>query len=194
LLALIAPHPAFPSVTEEWRLVGRTLEVKYTFTNQSDSVQAFAFGCHPYLTLGTMVDTWTVQTNMSHYHPLTEELLPGDVPPQPLSQVFSQTQPLGATSLDHTLTDPVDGPPTLSISDASQGVRLTLTCTSADSAKAVPMRFMQVYTPPTRRSLAVEPMSAIGNVFVKFPHLLTRISPGESKTGGFSLALEDLSL
>mmetsp|Transcript_23801 Transcript_23801/g.42102 ORF Transcript_23801/g.42102 Transcript_23801/m.42102 type:complete len:303 (-) Transcript_23801:17-925(-) len=190
----LAESPAdFPSVSELWRLEERALVVKYTFTNESAVTQKFAFGLHPYFSLGTKVDTWIIQTNMTHFHPLTHELLPGDEPPQPISQVFSQTEPLGATSLDHTLTDPVDGPPTLSIIDAAQQVKLTVTGLPPISPDSIPLRFLQVYTPPHRQSIAVEPMSAIGNVFVKFPHLLTTLLPGESKWGGFSVALEDLS-
>lgn len=194
VLKLVEPLEDFPEVTEEWRLEDRQFHVRYVFNNVSEFTQQFAFGCHPYFALGTPVDSWIIETNMSHYHPLTSELLPGDEPPKPIQLILDQTRPLGATSLDNTLTNPIGGPPTFSIADPTQHVRLTLACTPATGASSIAMQFLQVYTPPTRRSLAVEPMSAIGNVFVKFPHLLTTLQPGETKEGGFSLALDDYNI
>ena len=179
--------PQFPFIEECFILRRNSLSITVLFSNRSHHTQFFSFGYHPYINLGTRVDSLLLNSNLNDLIPLNERLLPKPyVIPGGRKYIFQNGESIGNGELDHCITGtPVSGNPEVVLSRIDTGESV---CISTDSdRKMFPLRYFQLYIPPDRNSIAIEPMSSAGDVFhspVSGPQILF---PGESRSGRFTI-------
>lgn len=152
---------------------GSLLEVETTVTNQGAGDCPIADGWHPYFLLGGKVDEWHLQFHAAAIVEFNEQLIPtGQVLPY---NTFDNPRPIGDTFLDNCfvlktgalhpaceLVNPVSGLSVAFYPDASYP-------------------YLQIYTPPSRQSIAIENLSGAPDCFNNKMGLLI-LSPGHSQT------------
>lgn len=165
-------QPGYPwtldlEVTHEVSETG--LAVRVSATNRSDRPAPYAFGAHPYLTVGNEgVDDWQLTVPAATRLVSDDRKIPTSTVPVADSDFdFRTPRRLGALALDDAFTDLARD------EDGCTTVRLTASTT----ARVVELwmdgshRWIQVYTGDdlapdrARRSIAVEPMTAPANAF-----------------------------
>lgn len=148
------------------------LEVTTTVTNTGDSVIPIADGWHPYWRLGGKADDWQVQFHSEAIVDFDERLVPtGGL--TGYSQ-FSTARPLGDTFLDNCFVlKPELVSAACELYNPATGLRVGF---FPDASYP----YLQIYTPPTRGSIAVENLSGAPNCFNNKMGLL-RLQPGHSQ-------------
>lgn len=176
----------FPHFTESFVLDNSSLTIRTEFYNPTDHIQEFAYGYHPYLKLKTNLEECNIRTNLTHYIPLTEELLPNkNLVKSEISYLFSNNSPIGQMKLDHLFTgSPKE--PYFGIADEKEKLILQVRVTHNSQ---IPLPYFQVYTPEDRKSIAIEPMSSTGNAFFTPNSGLCRLHAGERLFGEFVIEL-----
>lgn len=149
------PFPYSLQVTYELS-ADATLTIRTTATNTGSEVIPMSDGWHPYFTLGNSINDLWLQIKASNMLEFDEDLLPtGNVVP---ATQFAELQPIGDTTLDNSFTaDFAQSQPMVVLEQ--KGV-LTLEIYPAES-----YRFIQVYTPGHRKSIAIENLSSAPNAF-----------------------------
>src|SRR5215469_16198492 len=181
-------YPFCLEIDAEYRLDPEAgLHVAITARNRGSHAAPYGTGSHPYLTAGTpLVDDCELTLHAASWLPTDDRGIPSG-PPAAVDGTpydFRKPRPIGATRLDHALTDlDRDGDGRawayLTASDGS-GTRVGLW---ADQG----YRWLQVFTgdplrPDRRRkALAIEPMTCPPNAFVTADDLLV-LEPGQAVT------------
>ncbi len=158
----------------EYRLLpDNQLAVTTTLENHSHVAIPIMDGWHPYFTTGSSIDALELQFAATHLVEFNEKLLPtGQLLPY---DIFRERRTLTGVELDNSfLRD-------LSKSASAAGLY--------DPEKRLAIEFypdagypvLQVYTPPHRRSIAVENLSGAPDAFNNKIGLV-QLAPGESKT------------
>ena len=156
--------------------------VDYVVENRGRAAAPFALGWHPYFSLGGLADTWRLRAESAEWVPVDGGLIPtGDSAPVGKTPFdFREGRPIDHLSLDVALVASPNGRYELS----GGGYRLLL---AYDPAL---FRYVQLYLPSDRRSLAVEPVTAATNAF-NLPSLgLRTIAPAETVAGFAAVAIE----
>ena len=147
------------------------LTVESKVTNLGNADMPVNDGWHPYFTLGKKIDEMEIRFNSKELVEFDEGLLPnGKVS---VYNTFNQFKIFGDTFLDNcfTLNNFTDA--AFQMRDKAAGVELSI-----HPAESYP--FLQVYTPPTRKSIAVENLSSVPDSFNNKKGLLV-LKPAESK-------------
>lgn len=188
-------RPAYPwmiGFRVEYRLEGSSFLLRMTARNMGSDLAPLAFGWHPYFCLPGPLDAWHLTHPASHFVPVGSDLMPlghhqafggqtsnwGQTsnPPD-----FRKGRALGNSELDIALLNPKS--PGMSIvltnwgqtSNGGQTLKITM--------DANIFRYTQLFIPPGRDSIAIEPVTAATNAF-NLPALGLRvIEPGEEVTG-----------
>jgi len=148
------------------------LEVVTTVTNLDDRVIPIADGWHPYFQLGGRVDDWEVQFHASAIVEFDERLIPTGNLLQ--YNTFDTPRLMGDTFLDNCFT-------------LKQGL-VSAVCELFNPANGLRVSFypdpsypyLQIYTPSTRQSIAVENLSGAPDCFNNKMGL-TLLQPGHSQ-------------
>ena len=158
------------------------LHVTQGADNRSASAAPYAQGAHPYLVVPGEVDTWELLLPAATRSLSDERLLPVGAEDVTGTDVdFRTARPLGGVVLDHAFTDLVRDPAglaTTSLRDPVSGHGVEIWVDRAHP-------WLMVYTgddrpaPFTRRSVAVEPMTAQADAF-RSGEDVVRLEPGES--------------
>ncbi|MBM0125959.1 aldose 1-epimerase family protein [Pimelobacter simplex] len=175
LLPAQTGYPWALALTTTYALGADGLSVTQAATNLAATAAPYASGAHPYLLAGPgPCDGWSIELAAATVLAVDpERLLPtGRVPADGLV-----TSPLGATVLNHAVTD---------LARDEEG-RATVTLRSGDTGVALWVderhRWLQVYTgddtPTPRASVAVEPMTAPPDAFNSGDDLVV-LEPGAS--------------
>ena len=181
-------YPFCLEIDAEYRLDPEAgLHVAITARNRGSHAAPYGTGSHPYLTAGTpVVDDCELTLPAASWLPTDDRGIPSG-PPAAVDGTpydFRKPRPIGATRLDHALTDlDRDGDGRawayLAASDGS-GTRVGLWAGQG-------YRWLQVFTgdplgPDRRRkALAIEPMTCPPNAFVTADDLLV-LEPGQAVT------------
>jgi aldose 1-epimerase len=150
------------------------LEVRTTVTNTGEQALPIADGWHPYFQLGGKVDDWSLQFNADRIVEFNERLIPtGRLLKY---DTFNKARPVGDTQLDNcfVLASPANGAPACQLYNPGNGIRV-----SFFPGPGYP--YLQLFTPPDRRSFAVENLSAAPDSFNNKMGLLI-LGPGDSQT------------
>lgn len=166
----------FPfSLILDWTLEstagGNRLTISTTITHHNEEALLFADGWHPYFTLGGSVDTWSLQFNSHTMLEYNSELLPtGKTIPD---ERFEKGMLLKDVVLDNSFefTGAEDCAPFCVLHNNE--LRLTI---EPDSSYPI----LQIYTPPHRKSIAIENLSGAPDNFNNGIGLL-QLQPGEPK-------------
>ena len=182
-------NPNFPQFIESFTLEENSLTIRTEFFNASNNLQEFAYGYHPYLKLKSNLEDCHIQTNLTHYIPLTEELLPNkNLVKSDISYLFTSNTQIGQMKLDHLFTGNVSEP-YFAIADEKEKLLLKV---RASEVSQIPLTYFQVYIPEDRKSIAIEPMSSTGNAFFTANSGLCRLHAGERVFGEFVIELKGL--
>lgn len=155
---------------------GNELQVTTYVTNAGTGDMPLNDGWHPYFKLGTTINTAAVRFDAKELVEFDEALLPNGK--TSLYTSFNRFQEFGETELDNcfTLNQPsYQGDlPAFEIKDEAIGLSLSIF-----PDEAYP--YLQIYTPPSRQSIAVENLSSIPDSFNNKTGLI-KLKPGEGKT------------
>jgi aldose 1-epimerase len=163
---------------------GNVLEVRTTVINPGKATIPIADGWHPYFQLGGKVDSWSLKFLAAAIVEFDDRLIPtGRLLKY---DTFNKARLIGDTELDNCFVlDPsilggVDGTgpgkdtPACELYNPSNGVRVSFFPGSG-------YPYIQLFTPPGRRSIAVENLSAAPDSFNNKMGLLL-LGPGDSQT------------
>ena len=151
---------------------GNVLEVTTTVTNDDSGVIPIADGWHPYWRLGGRADDWQLQFHSAAIVDFDDRL----VPTGGLTQygVFETARPLGDTFLDNCFTlKPGLVSPACELYNPASGLRVSFLPDAS-------YPYLQIYTPNTRDSIAVENLSGAPDCFNNKMGLVL-LPPGHSQ-------------
>jgi aldose 1-epimerase len=148
------------------------LEVITTVTNLDDKVIPMADGWHPYFQLGGRIDDWQVQFHASAIVEFDKQLVPTGNLLQYDS--FDRPRKMGDTFLDNCFTLKQElVSPACGIFNPENGLRVSF---FPDASYP----YLQLYTPDTRASIAVENLSGAPDCFNNKMGLIL-LEPGRSQ-------------
>jgi galactose mutarotase-like enzyme len=158
-------HPKFPVFTETFTLYPDRLQILTKFENTTTSTQYFSYGYHPYFQLDTKINTCTLTTNLDTLLPLRKDLLPEAYFLEGhRNYLFLDGDRINTLELDHCLTNlHLTEDPFVKFQFPLSGESIKVS--SKFSPEFIPLPYFQLYTPPDRKTIAIEPLSSSGNVF-----------------------------
>lgn len=171
-----AGYPFPFTITLDWKLEnglpsGNKLTVTTTVTHQNQWNIPFADGWHPYFTLGGKVDDWTLQFNSHIQLEYNADLLPTG---NKLTDTrFEKGRRLKDIVLDNSFQFEASAGNKSKCVLSSDKLRLTV---EPDASYPI----LQVYTPPDRKSIAIENLSGAPDNFNNGIFLLM-LSPGKPR-------------
>eukprot|EP01017_Pseudomicrothorax_dubius_P032512 TRINITY_DN4267_c0_g1_i2.p1 TRINITY_DN4267_c0_g1~~TRINITY_DN4267_c0_g1_i2.p1 ORF type:complete len:309 (+),score=87.78 TRINITY_DN4267_c0_g1_i2:60-929(+) len=209
-LDVLGVPSGMPSVQETFILRDSTLLLATIFSNAdvSPSVQ-FVYGYHPYLTLDhRSIDGQKIRSNLANEVLLDRKrLVPLDdtIKNGPLQETLKLDTLLKEITLDNCFAaKDFTSSFTTQLVDEELGLAVEVTTDVQESEipahlhglRRISLPFCQMYTPPTRTSVAIEPQSSVANIF-NLPadiqsQLVTSLAPGERAFGIFKLRLLSL--
>ncbi len=131
----------------------------FEFTNQTDHDLPFGYGWHPYFTLGGEVDEWELQFPVSKHFEVDSRMIPTGKTRD--MTAFSQAASLKDVNLDDCFEILDLGGICDTTLTNKKGFGITLWQETGDKK----LNFLQIYTPPHRKSIAIEPQSACIDAF-----------------------------
>lgn len=178
--ARLFPSPGWPGsllCQLTHRLGAKGLSVEIRVTNVGQSPSPLGYAAHPYFTFDAPIDQLRVKVPFGRRLEVDERLLPVSLQEHPSNHLAGQ--PLGDILLDTAFCDPVR------TIEGNWEIELThqdrTTIVWADQT----MKWVQIYTPPHRTSIAIEPMTCGPDAFNPGPTHddLLVLEPGQSFTG-----------
>ena len=148
-------YPFSYSISHTWKLeAGNTISVSTTIIHHNSHAIPYAQGWHPYFTLGTSVDDCFLQFTTDTQVEFNDTLLPTG---NTISESrFVAGAPLKDVFLDNCFHLAAEGTHACILSN--ELVKLTIT-----PEKSYP--YLQIYTPPHRKSIAIENLSGAPDCF-----------------------------
>ncbi len=152
---------------------GSLLEIQTIIINLDNDAIPLADGWHPYFKLGGVTDEWLLRFNASSMLEFNENLVPtGKLLPY---NSFKEEQSLLGVALDNSFL----------LNNAADYAACTLYNPSNKlSVSFFPDKtypYLQIYTPPARKSIAIENLSGAPDCFNNKMGLI-QLPPGHSKT------------
>ena len=148
------------------------LEVVTTVTNLDDRVIPIADGWHPYFRLGGRIDDWQVQFHASAIVEFDQHLVPTGKLVQ--YDTFDSPRRMGDVFLDNCFTVKQEiVSPVCELFNPANGLRVSFLPDAS-------YPYLQIYTPATRQSIAVENLSGAPDCFNNKMGL-TQLQPGHSQ-------------
>ena len=179
--------PGYPFELElraRYELGESSFRLDLTGTNRGHSPLPLALGWHPYFQLpgSAVADELALQVAATRYVEVDENLLPtGAMPPVRGSEFdFGTSRRVGPGDIDLAFRLDPGVVPSARLSDG----RYRLSVTAGDSAD-----YLQLFVPPDRRSIAVEPVTSATDSFNRPELGRSSLEPGESLTLSASVAL-----
>lgn len=161
---------------------GNQLEVETKVTNLGEETLPIADGWHPYFQLGGRVDDWQLQFHAEAIVEFDERLVPTGNLLQ--YDAFNTSRPIGDTFLDNCFAlKPGLVNAACELYNPANGLRV-----SFFPEDGYP--YLQIYTPPARKSIAIENLSAAPDSFNNKMGLLL-LRPGHSQifTVGYKVSI-----
>lgn len=159
----------------------------YDVKNQGNFDMPFVAGWHPYFCFeaATVNEYFLQLPKFRHRHLTDEQMIPtGQTAAYPR---FEELRQIDDTEFDHSFElDAREGRVEAILADAKQENKLHLW----QETGAHKYNFLQVYIPPHRKTIALEPMSSNVNAFNNGDELIV-LKPGENNEASFGLWLEE---
>ena len=195
LMSLILhPQEGYPftlRLLADYRLSTAGLAMRTTATNVGTQAAPYGAGHHPYLSVGTLIDTALLKLPALMRLEANDRLIPTGrlLPTRGTHFDFLELRPIGSLGMDTAFASLVP--------DSDGLIRVRLQAPGGDPAVTLWMeaiyRFLMVYTADAipqasrrRRSLAIEPMTCAPNAFRSGDGLIV-LQPGESWTGSWGI-------
>jgi len=176
-----ASYPFSAAVVVTYGLSDKGFTAEYRISNKGKKKMPVALGWHPYFRLDGLVDNWTLHCEGGQYVEVDETLNPTGRIPDVSGTPFDFTSPrkIEGEELDIALTNPPSGMTFLS----GNGEEISLYF----DPDFFP--YVQLYTPPARDSLAIEPITAATNAFNIDQLGRLDLEPGAEKRGTVVIGL-----
>lgn len=172
-------YPFRFSMTVRYRFGGPWLEVDTEFRNTGKIALPAGFGWHPYFrTSGTITNLRLTLPEVERID-VDERLIPTGAKEK--YDEFAAAHPIGMTEFDTGFQLVGEGRE-VQLFDEALGLYITMTLPAIDSQ----YQYLQVYTPPSRESIALEPMTCAANAFNN-GWGLKKLAPGESLRSHFTI-------
>ncbi|MCA9362286.1 hypothetical protein KC906_02835, partial [Candidatus Kaiserbacteria bacterium] len=172
-------YPFSFAITVRYRFGGVWLEVDTELKNTGNHQLPAGFGWHPYFRTGNSINGLRLTLPEVEQLEVDERLIPTGKKAK--FDSFAAAHPIGTTEFDtgfHLIGDGRE----VQLFDEMSGLYITLTLPETDT----PYEYVQVYTPPHRESIALEPMTCAADAFNNGMGL-KRLSPGESLRSHFAI-------
>lgn len=147
------------------------LSLNTEVTNLSQSDMPLNDGWHPYFKIGKTINDAEIRFNSKELVEFDEQLLPNGKTSE--YNTFSEFKIFGDTFLDNCFTLNDFAGPAFQMRNNAEGVQLNIY-----PAESYP--YLQIYTPPSRESIAVENLSGIPDSFNNKTGLIV-LKPGNSR-------------
>lgn len=177
-------HSAYPFAVElkvQYMLSKNGLEVKAIATNIGKKTAPVGLGWHPYFKLNAKLNDLEMWLP-PHYELQTDkELIPTGRKNE--GYTFTSFEPVGDIFLDNGYQLATQEPEKIvRLHDTKQNVILEITC-------GIGCEYLQIYTPPHRNSIAIEPQSCAPDAFNNKLGLWI-LESSKSKTLSYSVAIK----
>ncbi|MGO8694845.1 MAG: aldose 1-epimerase [Rectinemataceae bacterium] len=179
-------EPGYPfalSLRVEYELGRGRCAISFIVRNEGKGPAPFALGWHPYFSLGGRPADWMLEHGGELYVPVDEALMPrggfAEIAGSPFD--FRSGRAIGEGPLDVALGAPPEG-----------SMRLSRPSGAALEIHADPFLFpfTQLYLPPDRDSIALEPISSPTDAFNRPELGLQVLAPDEERRGRITLRRE----
>ncbi len=163
-----------------YTISGSGLKIGIEVKNTGASPMPFACGWHPYFTFHEPVDELHLQVPGSGIVALNEHLIPtGEmIPPNH----FTTMERIGSARLDTCFLLKDNGKAETLLHSVEKDITIHVWQESGNGQ----FRYMQVYIPPHRRSIAIEPVTSQPNAFNNRNGLVT-LQPAEAFRGSYGV-------
>ncbi|MBN1981791.1 MAG: hypothetical protein JW795_09680 [Chitinivibrionales bacterium] len=169
-------YPFACSITLSYILRAREFQMNVTVKNNHPKPIPFSFGWHPYFTIDDSIDMLTLHMDCQRYIEVDARLQPTQamIGCRGSAYDFTQGKQIGDSVFDIGLMAPTDGKITLSGKNGSIRINQDVNF----------FHYVQIFTPPDRRCIAIEPVTAATNAF-NFPKLGLNILAPDTERVGF---------
>jgi aldose 1-epimerase len=151
----------------------RMLSIETTVMNTGKMQMPIADGWHPYFTLGGKTDNWELSFNAKRMLEFDKKLIPTSK--LIANSKFIKPEKIGKTFLDNCfLLDELHGEPACSLRNPENGLELLFFVEEQ-------YFYLQIYTPPHRKSIAIENLSGAPDCFNNGMGLII-LGPEQSQT------------
>lgn len=175
-------HYPFPyEVRIRWKFTGESLECYTSVENIGDSAMPVGFGWHPYFRANSPVNQWKVQLPVGEEFLVDKSLIPtGEMK---AFSSFEKPAPFGETHFDTGFRLAVSGPKAVSsFQDDGSNIKVDVWQETGDGK----YNYLQVYSPPDRTMLAIEPMTCPANALQSGESIIN-LNPGEIQNASFGI-------
>lgn len=179
------PFDSFPfsfTLKQDYKLSEGNLIISTEVQNTGSTPMPYGDGWHPYFKTGSKVDTIEAMFDTKEQFKVDASMIPtGETIPY---NAFKELKKLKETSFDDCF----------SVDNTQKIVKFTMKDTSTEVHFSVAFEseqypFVQIYTPPTRESIAIEPMTCIPDAFNNKKGLI-ELQPQEKRSFSFSIEKE----
>ncbi|MDX2301631.1 MAG: aldose 1-epimerase [Microscillaceae bacterium] len=140
--------------------IHNTLRVNTLIKNTGDRNMPLGHGWHPYFRTGNPIDSWEIQFAPTHQYLLDEKMIPTGAT-APFTE-FQGFKPIGDFDFDTAFAlNSSHEAQTFRIRDLSKNLEINVVQETGPNK----YNFSQVFSPPHRQSLAIEPMTCAPNAF-----------------------------
>lgn len=156
-------------------------------TNSGEGPMPVADGWHPYFSMGGPIDRLRLKLPASRTILADERMIPTGTRIDTVT--FDEATEIGCSLLDTGFALDVTGEPmTTRLVDPKSNLVLSLSQQTGENK----YNYLQVYTPPGREKIAIEPMTCPADGFNSGEGLIT-LEPGESFSTAFGVRLDSTS-
>ncbi|WP_158069021.1 aldose 1-epimerase family protein [Tessaracoccus sp. ZS01] len=155
------------------------LTVTVTARNAGQKALPYGYGTHPYLA----VDTTAVLTSPFPYElAVDDRLLPVELTDVTAEHDFREPREIGSTEFDSAFRID-EGPWELTVADGTRTIAMWADAT---------LPWCQIYVPPTRNAIAVEPMTCAADAFNEGPthESLIVLQPGAETSSRWGIRVD----
>lgn len=162
----------------QYTLYKNSFSIDFSVVNTGSSNMPFGFGCHPYFSFGNNVNDWQLQLPECNMLETNEQLIPNGNKKN--YRAFQQPEIIGSTAFDTAfeLKGNQDFFETILFS-SEENIKLSIKQSNV-------FKYLQVYIPPQRNSIAIEPMTCPANAFNSEESLIV-LQPKQSCSGNISI-------
>lgn len=175
-----AGYPFSFELLFEYTLKGNSFSMSFSATNTGNTNMPFGYGWHPYFAFGNNVEHWQLQLPECNILETDARLIPNGNSKKYNS--FQQPENIGATEFDTAfeLTGNKDFFETTLFSSV---INQTISIQQSNIFK-----YLQVYIPPNRNCIAIEPMTCPANAFNSEEGLIV-LEPQQNCNGIISISI-----
>jgi aldose 1-epimerase len=162
----------------QYTLYKNSFSINFSVVNTGSSNMPFGFGWHPYFSFGKKVNDWKLQLPECNMLETNEQLIPNGNKIN--YTAFQQAEIIGSTTFDTAfeLKGHQDFFETV-LFFSQENTRLSIKQSSL-------FKYLQVYIPPLRNSIAIEPMTCPANAFNSKEGLIV-LQPNQILSGNISI-------